>query len=171
MFTVDEIAGEYGRTELTKLVNDVEQVIGVRLPGVLGGEIPMTLGTPLPASMRAIEPSRVMKVPTKVFHARRHGPPGLRNGRCRRVAAPGDAKKRHRAAARTRDVHNRPARRRGVHGCDSFLRSVVAAIWHDLRAHHGQRDMVFDSRFLFSSEKIRGRGREEVHHRLIVEQW
>jgi len=29
--------------------------------------------------------------------------------------------------------------------------------------------MVFDSRFLFSSEKIRGR--EEVHHRLIVEQW
>ena len=68
MFTVDEIAGEYGRTELTRLVNDVEQVIGVRLPGVLGGEIPMTLGTPLPASMRAIEPSRVMKVPTKVFH-------------------------------------------------------------------------------------------------------
>jgi len=31
--------------------------------------------------------------------------------------------------------------------------------------------MVFDSRVLFSSEKIRGRGREEVHHRLIVEQW
>src|SRR6201991_5345560 len=40
-----------GKTELTKLVNDVEQVIGVRLPGELGGEIPMTLGTPLPASM------------------------------------------------------------------------------------------------------------------------
>jgi thioredoxin reductase (NADPH) len=57
-----------GRAELTKLVNDVEQVIGVRLPGELGGEIPMTLGTPLPASMRAIEPSRVMKVPIKVFH-------------------------------------------------------------------------------------------------------
>ena len=57
-----------GRAELTKLVNDVEQVIGVRLPGELGGEIPMTLGTPLPASMRAIEPSRVMKVPVKVFH-------------------------------------------------------------------------------------------------------
>jgi thioredoxin reductase (NADPH) len=57
-----------GRTELTKLVNDVEQVIGVRLPGELGGEIPMTLGTPLPASMRAIEASRVMKVPIKVFH-------------------------------------------------------------------------------------------------------
>jgi hypothetical protein len=41
-----------GKTELTKLVNGVEQVIGVRLPGGLGGEIPMTLGTPLPTSMR-----------------------------------------------------------------------------------------------------------------------
>ena len=57
-----------GKTELTKLVNGVEQVIGVRLPGELGGEIPMTLGTPLPASMRAVEPSRVMKVTVEVFH-------------------------------------------------------------------------------------------------------
>ena len=57
-----------GKTELTKLVNGVEQVIGVRLPGELGGEIPMTLGTPLPASMRAVEPSRVLKVTVKVFH-------------------------------------------------------------------------------------------------------
>ena len=57
-----------GKTELTKLVNGVEQVIGVRLPGELGGEIPMTLGTPLPASMRAVEPSRVLKVTVEVFH-------------------------------------------------------------------------------------------------------
>jgi thioredoxin reductase (NADPH) len=57
-----------GKTELTKLVNGVEQVIGVRLPGQLGGEIPMTLGTPLPASMRAVEPSRVLKVTVEVFH-------------------------------------------------------------------------------------------------------
>ena len=57
-----------GKTELTKLVNGVEQVIGVRLPGDLGGEIPMTLGTPLPASMRAVEPSRVLKVTVEVFH-------------------------------------------------------------------------------------------------------
>ena len=51
-----------GKTELTKLVNGVEKVIGVRLPGEIGGEVPMTLGTPLPASMRAVEPSRVVKV-------------------------------------------------------------------------------------------------------------
>jgi thioredoxin reductase (NADPH) len=57
-----------GKTELTKLVNGVEQVIGVRLPGEVGGEIPMTLGTPLPASMRAAEPSRVLKVTVEVFH-------------------------------------------------------------------------------------------------------
>jgi thioredoxin reductase (NADPH) len=57
-----------GKTELTKLVNGVEQVIGVRLPEELGGEIPMTLGTPLPASMRAVEPSRVLKLTVKVFH-------------------------------------------------------------------------------------------------------
>ena len=57
-----------GKTELTKLVNGVEQVIGIRLPGELGGEVPMTLGTPLPASMRAVEPSRVVKVTVEVFH-------------------------------------------------------------------------------------------------------
>src|SRR5258705_1184412 len=57
-----------GKTELTKLVNGVEQVIGVRLPGELGGEIPMTLGTPLPANMRAVEPSRVLKLTVEVFH-------------------------------------------------------------------------------------------------------
>src|SRR6478609_11304876 len=57
-----------GKAELTKLVNGVEQVIGVRLPGEVGGEIPMTLGTPLPASMRAIEPSRILKVTVEVYH-------------------------------------------------------------------------------------------------------
>ena len=57
-----------GKTELTKVMNGVERVIGVRLPGELGGEIPMTLGTPLPASMRAVEPSRILKLSVKVFH-------------------------------------------------------------------------------------------------------
>ena len=57
-----------GKAELTKLVNGIERVIGVRLPGDLGGEIPMTLGTPLPASMRAVEPTRVLKMTVEVFH-------------------------------------------------------------------------------------------------------
>jgi thioredoxin reductase (NADPH) len=57
-----------GKAELTKLLNGVERVIGVRLPGEVGGEIPMSLGTPLPASMRAVEPSRVLKVTVEVYH-------------------------------------------------------------------------------------------------------
>lgn len=57
-----------GKTELTKVVNGVERVIGVRLPGEVGGEVPMTLGTPLPASMRAAEASRVVLVTVEVFH-------------------------------------------------------------------------------------------------------
>jgi thioredoxin reductase (NADPH) len=111
-----------GKTELTKLVNDVEQVIGVRLPGELGGEIPMTLGTPLPASMRAIEPSRVMKVPVKVFHTLAAMAPQV-------SAAVGAA-----ALERLEMLRNATAQPlepamfvigprvdRGVHGCDSFL--------------------------------------------------
>jgi thioredoxin reductase (NADPH) len=111
-----------GRAELTKLVNDVEQVIGVRLPGELGGEIPMTLGTPLPASMRAIEPSRVMKVPVKVFHTLAAMAPQV-------SATVGAA-----ALERLEMLRNATAQPLepamfiigprvdpGVHGCDSFL--------------------------------------------------
>src|SRR6185312_1724620 len=57
-----------GQTELTKLVNGIEQVIGIRLPGEVGGEVPMTLGTPLPASMRAVGPSRVLKLTVEDFY-------------------------------------------------------------------------------------------------------
>jgi thioredoxin reductase (NADPH) len=111
-----------GKTELTKLVNDVEQVIGVRLPGELGGEIPMTLGTPLPASMRAVEPSRVLKVTVKVFHTLAAMAPEV-------FATVGAA-----ALERLEMLRNvtaqplepamfviGPRLDPGVHGCDSFL--------------------------------------------------
>jgi thioredoxin reductase (NADPH) len=111
-----------GKTELTKLVNDVEQVIGVRLPGELGGEIPMTLGTPLPASMRATESSRVMKVTVKVFHTLAAMAPQI-------SATVGAA-----ALERLEMLRNATAQPLepalfvigprvdpGVHGCDSFL--------------------------------------------------
>src|SRR6201995_1614681 len=111
-----------GRAELTKLVNDVEQVIAVRLPGELGGEIPMTLGTPLPASMRAIEPSRVMKVPVKVFHTLAAMAP--------QVSATVGAAALERLEM-LRDATAQPLEPAmfiigprvdpGVHGCDSFL--------------------------------------------------
>jgi thioredoxin reductase (NADPH) len=57
-----------GRVELTKVVHGVERVIAIRLPGELSGEIPMTLSTPAATSLRATEPSRVLKLSVKVFY-------------------------------------------------------------------------------------------------------
>src|SRR6478735_6201711 len=111
-----------GKTELTKLVNGVEQVIGVRLPGEVGGEIPMTLGTPLPASMRAIEPSRVLKVTVEVFHTLAAMAPEI-------SAAVGAAALERIEMLRSATAQPRepamfvigPQLDPGVHGCDSFL--------------------------------------------------
>ena len=111
-----------GKTELTKLVNGVEQVIGVRLPGELGGEIPMTLGTPLPASMRAIEPSRVLKVTVEVFHTLAAMAPEV-------SATVGAAALERMEMLRSATAQPRepamfvigPHLDPGVHGCDSFL--------------------------------------------------
>ncbi|MCV7408381.1 pyridine nucleotide-disulfide oxidoreductase [Mycobacterium florentinum] len=111
-----------GKAELTKLVNGVEQVIGVRLPGEVGGEVPMTLGTPLPASMRAAEPSRVLKVTVEVFHTLAAMAPQISET----VGAA--------ALERIEMLRNATAQRRepamsvigprvdpGVHKCDTFL--------------------------------------------------
>ena len=120
-----------GKTELTKLVNGVEQVIGVRLPGELGGEIPMTLGTPLPASMRAVEPSRVLKATVEVFHTLAAMAPEV-------SATVGAA-----ALERLEMLRNATAQPLepmmfvigprvdpGVHGCDSFLhRNQIPFKW------------------------------------------
>jgi thioredoxin reductase (NADPH) len=111
-----------GKTELTKLVNGVEEVIGIRRPGELAFEIPMTLGTPLPASMRAAEPSRVLKLPVAVFHTLAAMAPKV-------SATVGAA-----ALERMEMLRNATAQPpkpamfvigprldAGVHGCDSFL--------------------------------------------------
>ena len=58
-----------GRLEVTKVVEGVERVIGVRGPGELFGEVPMVLNTPFLASMRAIETSRVIRIEPSTFHA------------------------------------------------------------------------------------------------------
>ena len=112
-----------GKTELTKLVNGSEQVIGIRRPGELGGEIPMTLGTPLPASMRAVERSRVLKLTVEDFHALAAMAPQV-------SAAVGAAAMERMemlksATAQQSDStmyvigpHHDP----GVHSCDAFLR-------------------------------------------------
>jgi thioredoxin reductase (NADPH) len=111
-----------GKTELTKLVNGVEQVIGVRLPGELGGEIPMTLGTPLPASMRAVEPSRVLKATVEVFHTLAAVAPQV--SETVGAAALERLEMLKKATAQPLEPAMfviGPRLNAGVHGCDSFL--------------------------------------------------
>ncbi|MBM7496075.1 FAD-dependent oxidoreductase [Oerskovia paurometabola] len=57
-----------GRAEITKMVAGTERVIGVRTPGTFFGEVPMTLSTAFPASGRATEVSRVIKLEAPVFY-------------------------------------------------------------------------------------------------------
>ncbi|GAA4359098.1 FAD-dependent oxidoreductase [Microbacterium rhizosphaerae] len=57
-----------GRAELTKVVNGEERVIGERRPGMFFGEVPMTLSTPFPASGRAAEPTRIIRLDPQVFY-------------------------------------------------------------------------------------------------------
>ncbi|MDR6904906.1 thioredoxin reductase (NADPH) [Agromyces sp. 3263] len=57
-----------GRAEITKVVNGEERVIGVRTPGRFFGEVPMTLSTPFPASGRAAEASRILKLDVTAFY-------------------------------------------------------------------------------------------------------
>ena len=90
-----------GKVELTKVVNGVETVIAIRLPGEIAGEIPMTLSTPLPASMRAVEPSRVIKLDAKVFHTLVAMDGNAQEGR---IATAGAANPPHRAEPGWRDA-------------------------------------------------------------------
>ncbi|WP_431278305.1 FAD-dependent oxidoreductase [Leifsonia poae] len=57
-----------GRAELTKVVNGEERVIGVRKPGQFFGEVPMTLSTQFPASGRAVEPARIIKLDVTAYY-------------------------------------------------------------------------------------------------------
>lgn len=57
-----------GHAEITKVVNGDERVIGVRKPGQFFGEVPMTLSTPFPASGRAAEVTRIIKLDVTVYY-------------------------------------------------------------------------------------------------------
>ena len=57
-----------GRAEITKVVNGEERVIGTRKPGQFFGEVPMTLSTPFPASGRAAEATRIIKLDVTVYY-------------------------------------------------------------------------------------------------------
>src|SRR3989337_1697624 len=50
-----------GRIEPVKTVDGIDRVVGVRNPGDIFGEVPMSLGTVFPVGVRAAERSRVMR--------------------------------------------------------------------------------------------------------------
>jgi thioredoxin reductase (NADPH) len=58
-----------GRIEVTKAIDGIERVIGVRAPGQIFGEVPITFGTPFQGSYRATEPTRVASIAARDFHA------------------------------------------------------------------------------------------------------
>ena len=58
-----------GLFEVAKVVDGVERILGQRGPGGVFGEVPMTLGSLFPASMRAIQPSRLVRLDPHVYHS------------------------------------------------------------------------------------------------------
>lgn len=66
-----------GRIEVTKMIDGIERTIGVRAPGQMFGEVPITFGTPFQGSYRATEPTRVMQVSARQFHALAAGAPAV----------------------------------------------------------------------------------------------
>ncbi|HET8950212.1 MAG TPA: FAD-dependent oxidoreductase [Solirubrobacteraceae bacterium] len=58
-----------GRIEAVRRADGVETVVGVREPGELFGEVPITLGTSFPVGFRAAVPSRVMRIELRDYHA------------------------------------------------------------------------------------------------------
>ena len=58
-----------GRIEAVKLVDGIERVVGERQPGDIFGEVPIALGTVFPVGFRAAEPSRVMRIEPRDYHA------------------------------------------------------------------------------------------------------
>jgi thioredoxin reductase (NADPH) len=58
-----------GKMEVVKLVDGIERTLGWRVPGTLFGEVSIVFGTPSPASLRAAEPSRVMRLDIQQYYA------------------------------------------------------------------------------------------------------
>ena len=58
-----------GRIEAVKLVDGIERVVGQRQPGDAFGEVPIALGTVFPVGFRAAEPTRVMRLEARDYHA------------------------------------------------------------------------------------------------------
>ena len=58
-----------GRLETVAVVDGIDRVVGGRGVGELVGEVPMALGTTFPFGFRAAEPSRLMRIEARDYHA------------------------------------------------------------------------------------------------------
>jgi thioredoxin reductase (NADPH) len=58
-----------GRLETIELIDGVERVVGGRGAGDLIGEVPMTLATTFPFGFRAAEPTRLIRIEARDYHA------------------------------------------------------------------------------------------------------
>ena len=58
-----------GRIEATRSVDGIDRLLGERMPGDVFGEVPISLGTVFPVGFRAREPTRVMRIEPKDYHA------------------------------------------------------------------------------------------------------
>ena len=58
-----------GRIEPVRTVDGVDRVLGERLVGDIFGEVPIVLGTVFPVGFRAAEPTRVMRLEPRDYHA------------------------------------------------------------------------------------------------------
>ncbi|HWD86098.1 MAG TPA: FAD-dependent oxidoreductase [Solirubrobacteraceae bacterium] len=58
-----------GRVEPVQIADGVERVVGRRDPGDIFGEFPLVFGTLFPVGFRAAEPSRVMRIEARDYHA------------------------------------------------------------------------------------------------------
>jgi thioredoxin reductase (NADPH) len=66
-----------GKIEVVKLIDGIERTLGWRLPGIIFGEVPLTLGTPFPGGYRASMPSRVMHLDAQQYYALAAAAPDL----------------------------------------------------------------------------------------------
>jgi thioredoxin reductase (NADPH) len=66
-----------GKIEVTKRIDGIPRTIGARAPGQVFGEIPIIFGVPFQGSFHAVEPTRVMRVDARQFHALAAAAPGV----------------------------------------------------------------------------------------------
>ncbi len=57
-----------GEADVTRRIDGIERIIGHRSPGGAVGEIPMVLGMPWPASVRAIGDVRIMRIEPREYY-------------------------------------------------------------------------------------------------------